>query len=49
MNVHWFTGTTGDHFANMGFNYTTGVYNSQFAAMMRNYTFYYVYGVSIKF
>lgn len=49
MNVHWFTGATNDHLANMGFDYATGSYNSQFRAMMRNYTFYYVYGVSIKF
>lgn len=49
MNVHWFTKQTSDNLGNMGFDRSAGGYNSQYQAMMRNYTYYYVYGVGIKF
>lgn len=48
-NVHFFTKTTGNTTNNTGFGYTDGTYNSQYDAIMRNYTYYYIYGVSIKY
>jgi len=34
---------------NTGFGFSDGTYNSQYTAMMRNYTYFYVYGVSIRY